>query len=274
MSHPLLNLEARPVIGHRGAAAYAPENTLPSFELAIAQGADVIELDVRASADGIATVVHDATLDRTTDRGGEVSRLAFARIAEADAGARFSPDGSHFPWRGRGVHIPSLRDVLERFPATSLLIELKTVDAQLPVREALLEGDAAQRCVLMSSRSEALEAFRSPPWVTGATKAESMALLWHALLGADLGPIPYRTFSIPRRLRGVPLPMRLLTRAARAHGLPLHVWTVDSPSVAARLWRSGVCGVVTNAPDVIRAVRTRVAARLIAERASGSPGSR
>jgi glycerophosphoryl diester phosphodiesterase len=78
--NPLLDLDARPVIGHRGASGHAPENTLPSFALALAQGADALELDVHLTADGTPVVLHDATLDRTTDRRGPVAALALGAV--------------------------------------------------------------------------------------------------------------------------------------------------------------------------------------------------
>jgi glycerophosphoryl diester phosphodiesterase len=129
--NPLTDLAARPVIAHRGASGYAPENTLSAFELAIAQGADALELDVRLTADGVPVVIHDATLERTTGRPAKVGDLSLDQLLEADAGERFSPDrGKTFPFRGRGLLIPTLQDVLRAFPATPLLIDLKESRAQ------------------------------------------------------------------------------------------------------------------------------------------------
>ena len=126
----LLDPAARPVIGHRGAAALAPENTIISFERAVADGADAIEFDVHVSADGHVVVIHDPTLDRTTDGTGAVAELTLERIRAADAGARFTRDGMEHPYRGRGVRVPTLTEVLDRFPALPMLIEIKTVRAR------------------------------------------------------------------------------------------------------------------------------------------------
>ena len=90
--NPLLDLSARPVIAHRGASAYAPENTLAAFELAVTQGADALELDVRLSRDGAPVVLHDHTLDRTTNLAGPVRGRTLAELRQADAGFRFTPD--------------------------------------------------------------------------------------------------------------------------------------------------------------------------------------
>ena len=99
--NPLLDPAARLVIAHRGSSAEAPENTLPAFEAAVARGADAIELDVRLTADGAPVVIHDATLDRTTDRTGPVAALTLAELRAVDAGWHFTPDLGHtHPYRG------------------------------------------------------------------------------------------------------------------------------------------------------------------------------
>src|SRR5881296_638063 len=105
-SNPLLDLSARPVIAHRGASGSAPENTLATFELAVRQGADAFELDVRLTADGVPVVLHDPTLERTTDHRGPLAALRVADLTDIDAGARFTLDrGRTFPFRAAGVRI-------------------------------------------------------------------------------------------------------------------------------------------------------------------------
>src|SRR6185369_11672155 len=112
--------------GHRGAAGVAPENTIVSFRRGCADGADVLELDVHATADGEIVVLHDPTLERTTDGAGAVAALRFAEIERLDAGHRFTPDGGRtFPFRGTGVRVPRLGDLLREFPGMPLNIEIK-----------------------------------------------------------------------------------------------------------------------------------------------------
>src|SRR5919206_609208 len=257
--HVLLDLDAHPVVAHRGASARAPENTLRAFELALEEGADALELDVHATTDDIAVVVHDPTLDRTTDATGAVSKLPLERVRAADAGARFSPDGGRtFPWRGRGLRIPTLDEVLVAFPTAPLVIEIKTARAQDAVRRTLIERSALDRCVVMSFRADALSLFRGPPWLTGASTTDVRRLLVRAALGRPLRNAPYRTLSIPERWRGVPLPIRRIAAVARLVDKPVHIWTVDSPSRAQRLWRAGVSGIVTNDPARILGARARL----------------
>src|SRR6266478_2630499 len=104
------------VFGHRGAAGLAPENTLASFALGLALGADVLELDVHASRDGVIVVIHDPTLERTTNGTGAVRAQALYELQQLDAGYRFTRDGSDFAYRHQGVRIPTLDTVLKQFP--------------------------------------------------------------------------------------------------------------------------------------------------------------
>ena len=252
----LLDLGARPVIGHRGASGSAPENTLPAFELALQQGADAVELDVRLTRDGAAVVVHDATLERTTDLTGPVRGRTLAELRGADAGCRFTPDGGHtLPFRSKNVRIPTLAEVLWAFPTVPVLIEVKEPEVQEAVRRVLLEGNAADRCVVASEDERALESFDEPPFVRGASAAEIGALYRAALLRLRLPRARYRVLSVPVRHRGLPVPTRQFVRAARELGCPVHVWTVNDSATARRLWARGVAGIVTNLPDVIRAAR-------------------
>ena len=171
--NPLLDLSAHPIIAHRGASGWAPENTMAAFDLAVRQGADAFELDVRLTGDGVPVVLHDPTLDRTTDRAGPLAGLSLDDLRRADAGARFSSDGGRtFPYRNAGVTVPPLAEVLRAFPELPVLIEIKEVAAQEAVRQLLIEERAVERCVLASEQEPALELFREPPFTRGASGRE------------------------------------------------------------------------------------------------------
>jgi glycerophosphoryl diester phosphodiesterase len=255
--NPLLDLSARPVIAHRGASAYAPENTLAAFELAVTQGADALELDVRLTRDGAPVVLHDPTLDRTTNLAGPVRGRTLAELRQADAGFRFTPDrGASTPYRGAGLQLPTLAEVLWAFPAMPVMIEVKEPEVQEAVRRVLLEEEACGRCVVASERLEALEMFREEPFACGAAGAEISELYWYALFRRSRPTPRYRALSVPLRYRGLPVPTRLFVAAARRLGCPVHVWTVNDAATARRLWARGVAGIVTNVPDVVRAARS------------------
>jgi glycerophosphoryl diester phosphodiesterase len=254
--NPLLDLDARPVIAHRGASGRAPENTLPAFALAVEQGADAFELDVRVTRDGAAVVIHDEDLDRTTDLTGPVRARTLAELRAADAGYRFSLDrGRSFPFRHQDVRVPTLAEVLWAFPAIPIMIEVKEPEVQEAVQRVLLEAQAVERCVVASEHVGALELFRQGPFACGAAASDIAALYRGALLRRPPRECGYRFLSVPLRWRGLPVPTRGFVRAARALGAPVHVWTVNDAATARRLWARGVAGIVTNVPDVIRAAR-------------------
>jgi glycerophosphoryl diester phosphodiesterase len=255
--NPLLDVSSRPVIAHRGASGSAPENTLVAFDLAIRQGADAIELDVRLTADGVPVVLHDATLDRTSDSRGPLAALTLARLREVDAGAGFTLDrGRSHPFRGGGVRIPALVEVLREFSRIPILVEVKEPAAGEAVRRVILEEGAADRCVLASEHHAALTRFREPPFVVAASGTEIGALYRAVFFRRVPASVGYRALSVPERHRGLRVPTRSFVAAARGLGCPVHVWTVNDPASAARLWASGVAGIVTNVPDVIRGARS------------------
>lgn len=239
----------RLVIGHRGNAAHAPENTIESFDQAVALGVDALEFDVRVSRDGIPVVIHDPTLARTVGRRVAVAALSAAELATVDAGAAFTRDGGvTFPYRNRGLTVPTLAAVLQRFPTIPLLIEIKLPEAVRAVERALEANGAEGRVVAASLRDDAVVPLRGGRLSTGASAADVIRLLPSALFGRAPAELPYRALCIPRWYYGIPLPVTRLARAARRAGVVTHVWTVDDPRIAKQLWKAGIQGIVTNDP--------------------------
>jgi glycerophosphoryl diester phosphodiesterase len=227
-----------------------------AFELALEEGADALELDVHVTADGVPVVIHDPTLDRTTNATGFVSALPYERVREADAGYRFTGDRRRtFPWRAQGIRVPTLAEVLTSFPSVPVIVEIKSALASEAVERTVRELGAADRSLLMSFDARALDRFRTPSWMTGATSDEAMRLLSSALLRRPHGDVQYRALSVPERWRGLPIPLGVLSSAARKLGRPVHVWVVNSPVRALGLWRRGVAGMVTNFPREMREAR-------------------
>jgi glycerophosphoryl diester phosphodiesterase len=255
----LLDPAARPVIGHRGNRAFAPENTVESFAQAVAAGADAIEFDVRVSADGIAVVHHDPTVERTTDGHGSIERLRFGQLKDFDAGANFTLDsGQTFPFRGKGHRIPSLEEVIEAFPATPLLIEIKTPLAATAVRVAIEKHKAEERCLVDSFSKDALRIFDGSPIPYGAASGEVATLMREVLFGGPITPIKYKALCVPLSYRGLPLPVRRFARVAPKHGCRVHVWTINSRRTARNLWNAGVNGIITDDPAKMLQERSRL----------------
>lgn len=259
MLHPLLDPDRRPIVGHRGNAAYAPENTIESFRQALAGGAECVELDVRLSADGVPVVMHDATLDRTTDFAGAVASLSADRIQAANAAARFTLDGGRtFPYRDKGLRVPRLEDVLTELVDVSLLLEIKTAQASPATRRLIERHGAESRCVIESFDAPALEPFRGSRIAIGASRADAARLIHRIVTRRPVRSLPYSVMCLPPRVRGVPMPIASLVNLTRPAGCLIHVWTINDPDVARHLWSIGVHGIVSDDPTLIR--RTRDAA--------------
>lgn len=245
MSNVLLDPLAHPVIAHRGASGEYPENTLLAFARGLEQGADAIELDVRASADGVPVVVHDPTLERATSEVGPVARRTAAELGRVDAGA--------------GQCVPTLAQVLDGFPATPLLIEVKDPRAAEPLLAVLRAHGAERRVVVGSFEARALEPLRGSGIARAATRAEVGAGWLWSRLGIGLRHPGYGVLSVPERsgrLRVVD--GAFVSRARWAH-VPVHVWTVNDRVVAERLRRLGVNGIITDYPARMRALSAEAA---------------
>lgn len=255
----LLDPAARPVIGHRGNRAHAPENTIESFAQAVAAGADAIEFDVHLSADGIPVVHHDATLARTTDGEGEIARLTFAELRKVDAGAKFTKDGGKtFPFRGQGHRIPSFQEVLETFPTIPLLIEIKAPLASAEVKRIVGQLGSTERVVVDSFSSEALRVFKGSRIMTGASRSGIARILRESLGGRSAGPVEFRALCTPLSYYGMPLPVKRLARTAARHDVRVHVWTVNDTRVARALWMAGVNGIISDDPAVMLKLRSEL----------------
>ncbi|HEX2188056.1 MAG TPA: glycerophosphodiester phosphodiesterase family protein, partial [Longimicrobiaceae bacterium] len=171
--HPYL-AGAPLLIAHRGGSALAPENTLEAFRRALEWWrADLLEIDVQPTADGEAVVIHDATVDRTTDGAGPVAELRLAELRRLDAGYRFTPDGGlTFPFRGRGVGLATLEETLRAFPEARVNVEVKDGRAQEAVWETVHDLGATRRVLVAAGRRANRSRFRDYPGPTSASAEE------------------------------------------------------------------------------------------------------
>jgi len=223
-------------IGHRGAAGLEPENTLRSFHRAAEEGADALELDLRVTRDGHLVVLHDPTVDRTTNGTGPVHEMTLADVQQLDAGL--------------GEKVSTFGEVLE---ATTLPIhaELKVAEAAEPLASGILEGSVAGRITLISFHPEALRRVKrvlpdqpvglilsgAPP--DDAERARS--------LDADLVSLEAEYLSA-----------EAVERCRRA-ALKVTAWTVNEPEQMQRVVELGVDGIATDRPDLLAGiVRSRV----------------
>jgi len=253
----LLDPGAKVVVGHRGNRAHAPENTLESLREAVALGADAVEFDLRVSRDGVLVLMHDATVDRTTDGSGSVALKSMAELKELDAGSRFTPDGGRtFPWRGRGATVSTFDEVVESLPHDlPCIIELKTPAATEAVKLAIRRHGISHRVIVASLDRVAARPLRGEGFALGACPADVANLMMPALFRRRIRPQAFQALCIPPRWHGMPVPIAMLVGAMRGSGIAIHVWTINDPAYALRLWRLGVQGIITDDPGSMLAVR-------------------
>lgn len=241
----------RPLIfAHRGASAHAPENTIAAFELALEHGAQGIELDVKLSADGEIVVIHDATVDRTTDGQGRVSHLSLAALRELDAGSFFSQSF-------KAERIPTLSEVFETIGKYAIFnVELTNYTSRrdgLPEKVCdLVKRFGLQNNVLFSSFLPSnLNRTRNllPEFPRGLLALGGWMGWWSRSFGFDFGNYQ----ALHPNLRDV-----TAQQVARVHRLKrrIYVWTVNLPEDMRRLFAWGIDGIFTDDPKL--AVKTLV----------------
>jgi glycerophosphoryl diester phosphodiesterase len=254
VTHPFF-AAARPLVfAHRGGSALAPENTLAAFDKGLACGADGLELDVRLSKDGRVVVTHDATLERTTNLCGRVADFTADDLWRADAGYRFGSNGA-WPFRGLDQGIPRLEQVLERYPETRVIIELKDNSVALAraAIDILRQARAVDRVCLGSFGLRVLRAARAlePAVATSAAREEVRWALYRSWVRWPVTRVSYRGYQvceIAGKTRVVS--PRFIDMSHRA-GLPVQVWTVNDEDEARRLLTWGADALITDRPDLM-----------------------
>ena len=228
-------------IAHRGASGTFPENTLSAFRAAIDAGADMCELDVQLSRDGAVVVIHDETVERTTDGSGEVAELTLAELQRLDAGAKFKSGAL------KGDRIPTLDEV---FAVTSgkcgLNIELKAGGLEHQVAQLMQSRNAMGDCIVSSFEWEYLK------------KIQQINFNIRIGLLADEKPVDLMMNAVAMRAHAINPRWDMVTadlcKAAHERGLMVYTWTVDADARMRALAECGVDGIMTNYPERLRTV--------------------
>ena len=222
----------------------------------------MLELDVRLTRDGHVVVIHDETLDRTTDGEGPVAAITLDDIHALDAGYRFEDLDGRRSFRGTGVVVPTFAEVLTAFPDTRINVETKEPQAAGPLLEVIQRHHAEHRVLVAAEFERSRRDARgyAGPW--GASRHQVL-LFWalHRLPGGG----PYLAcadiFQVPELWRGVRIVSQAFVRAAHRRNIPVQVWTVDDPESMKRLLSWGVDGIHSDRPDVLAQVLTEVTGR-------------
>lgn len=261
-------------VAHRGASEAAPENTLEAFRQAREAGAGGLELDVHLTSDGHVVVLHDEELGRTTDGTGAVANKTLEELGSLDAGYCFVPGGvpgpgaaegsaEGYPYRGRGVRMPALREVLQEFPEMTVNLDIKaaTPGIEKAVLDEIGRAGARDRVLVASVASNeggVISRFRELSGGEVATAASRWEVARFYALSLfrleGLADPPYEALQIPVEHGGVELATGRLVQAAHSRGVRVDVWTIDDPEEMGRLLDLGADSVMTNRPGELRRV--------------------
>ncbi|HET9704634.1 MAG TPA: glycerophosphodiester phosphodiesterase [Vicinamibacterales bacterium] len=249
------------VFAHRGGAGVAPENTMAAIDNGLALGADGVEIDVQLSRDGIPVVIHDPTLDRTTDRTGRVGARTAAELAHVDAGFRFEKDGAH-PFRGQGVGIPRLDAVLAKHQDTRVIIEMKGGEPELAraVGVVVRRAGAADRVCVSSFWQQSIDTLRAdcPELMTGASQEEARWALHRAWVRWPwTSERRYAAFQVPEHAGRMRVVSPNFVRHVHREGHVVQVWVVNLPEDVWRLLDWGVDGIISDVPESAIAARNQ-----------------
>lgn len=243
------------VFAHRGGKGIAPENTLTAFQKSFDLGVDVLELDIHASKDGELVVIHDKMVDRTTNGKGLIAEMTLAEVKKLDAGFNWTDDdGKTFPFRGKDVRIPTLREVFQKFPDTIINIEPKHDDPSpvKPLCDLIKEFKRTDKVIVGSFRDEVLEDFRRncQGVATSASPSEASGFLARFKVGLNDNYTPIMSaLQIPQRIGSFEIITKDYLKAAHESNLQVHVWTINKTENMQHLIELGVDGIMTDYPD-------------------------
>ncbi|HEX9051937.1 MAG TPA: glycerophosphodiester phosphodiesterase [Anaeromyxobacter sp.] len=261
---PYLALPGPWIVAHRGGSRLAPENTLPAFERAAALGADAIEIDVRLTADGTAVVFHDEDTARLTGEPGTIEGRPLSSVQALDAAFAFAPDGgATHPLRGTGVRIPTFAEALARFPRMRFNVDAKSEDPDLAealARDVRAAGAVDRVCLGSFFDAQAERLGRLLP--DACRYLPQDAATCHVLNAKSGGrgagcPRGFDLADLPHRLGVMTIVDAKVVAYFHAHGIPVHVWTVDDEREMRELLAIGVDGIVTDRPDLLASVLGR-----------------
>jgi glycerophosphoryl diester phosphodiesterase len=248
------------VFAHQGGENLWPSNTLLAFENSAKLGADVLDTDMHITQDGALVLMHDQTVDRTTNGTGAIRDLTLAELKALDAGYYFTTDaGATYPYRGQGLTIPTVEELFQAFPDKRFGIEIKQTppEAAIPFC-ALIRQSGLQNQVLVSSfRPDNMRAFRHacPEVATSAVEEEVRLLYLLSWLYLEGWITPeYESLQVPESSGGLRVLTPRFVAAAHTRGLAVQPWTINATADLQRILALGVDGINTDHPERLLAL--------------------
>lgn len=261
--YPFFDQKSVMVIAHQGGEQLRPSNTLPAFEHAAALGVDVLEMDVHQTKDGVLVLMHDDTVDRTTDGSGAIQAMTLAEIKALDAGYYWTDDdGQTYPYRGQGITVPTLAEVFQAFPDMPMNIEIKQDSPSIVQSfcDLIHEYNMAEKVLIPTFHPDTMNEFRQtcPDVATSMTEPEIRKFFGLNMAGmGSLFTPPGQAFQVPETSGSLQIITPRFVQGAQNRNIAVHVWTVNDPADMERLIETGVDGIITDRPDLLLEVLGR-----------------
>jgi len=255
--YPFFESDRPMVIAHQGGEGLRPSNTMLAFANAVALGVDVLEMDVHSTSDGALVLIHDDTVDRTTDGSGRVQEFTLAELQQLDAGEYWTPDdGATYPYRGQGARIPTLEEIVTAFPQMKFNIEIKQIEPSIaaPLCDLLRDHGLTERALIASFHPTAMDEFRAACPEVATSMVEDEIRPFYILNMAFLGRLyqpPGAAFQVPEYSGDRLVLSPRFVRGAQSNNVAVHPWTIDDPADMARFLDMGVDGIITDRPDIM-----------------------
>lgn len=264
-NHPYYsdNLDYPLVIAHQGGDGVWPGETMFAYQNSADLGVDVLEMDIHITKDGELILMHDETVDRTTDGSGEIESMTLDELKKLDAAYDWTPDdGQTFPYRGKGIQIATLAEVFQAFPDKHMTIEIKKTNASMakPFCDLIRKNNMQDKVLVASFHDDRLKEFRAecPEVATSSAKNETtvFVLLTKVYLGGLFSPKFY-SLQVPEVSGGITVMTPAFVRAAHARNLAVEPWTINDAETMRKLIDWGVDGIITDRPDIMMEVLGR-----------------
>ena len=262
---PFVNQGGVVVLAHRGWRGYYPENTMLAFEKAAEMPIDGLEIDIHCTRDGVPVVFHDATLERTTNGNGRIQDLTLAELQQLDAGYQFTQDGGKsFPFRGQGITVPTLAEVVECFPDLWINVDIKQKEPSMirPFADLIEQYNMTDRMCVGSFHNQTVRDFRRacPEVARVGSLYETFSLFALSKLAlsrfyrghAHVLQIP------PKHDRGFDIVSPQLIKAAHRKNTAVHLWTINETTAIQQFVEMGVDGIISDYPDRVLRVLGKI----------------
>jgi glycerophosphoryl diester phosphodiesterase len=237
-----------------------------AFEKAVEIGADVLEMDAHITKDGQIVLMHDETVDGTTNGMGLVEEISLFELKQLDAAYKWSDNnGQTFPYRGLGIQVPTLDELFQKFPLMRYVIEIKLTEKPIdkPLCDLIRQYDMQERVLVASFHDVAMQNFRTtcPEVATSASRGEvtKFVLLGKIFLSGFVEP-GYQSIQPPydpKESLNIPIMTKRFIREAHAKNIAVEPWTVNNPDLMKEYIEWGVDGIITDRPDLMVEILNR-----------------